>query len=91
MDKGTQTNENHKIPIEVFDKVFTYLPREDLDRCQMVCRSWNKRINDVLHTYPRRTITLMKFYVKDNRVQISASQAHKRKEYVLDHSELKEE
>uniref|UniRef100_A0A1I7SC18 F-box domain-containing protein n=1 Tax=Bursaphelenchus xylophilus TaxID=6326 RepID=A0A1I7SC18_BURXY len=88
VDKGTQTDEENPLPLEVFNIVFRFLNRDDLDRCRLVSKSWNALIQRNPALFPRRPINLLKLVCKDNIAHLSATSGHKRKEFSFPKEEM---
>ncbi|CAD5207144.1 unnamed protein product [Bursaphelenchus okinawaensis] len=90
LDKGTQTDEESPLPLEVFNIVFRFLNRDDLDRCRLVRKSWNALIRRTPVRYPRRPINLLKLVCKDNIAHLSATSGRKRKEFAFPKEDMEQ-
>lgn len=71
------------MPLEVFDLVFRQLGRDDLDRCQLVSRSWDQLIRRGGQRYPKRVVNLLKLVFKDDVAHLSAASGQRRKEFAI--------
>lgn len=68
------------LPVEVIAYMFRYVTRDDLDRCQRVCKQWRTLIVEKSKSLPFRVITTLKV-IEKGFLTLSASTKTATKKY----------
>lgn len=75
------------MPLEVISLIFSFLPRNSLDQCQLVCKKWQTLIRQQSKNLQKRTIQCLKL-IEKNYLSLVASTDSCDKKYnftLIDH------